>query len=110
MDSDWNFLFQTGIYENLKLTGMDLISNEKLRLKISSVYSYDYPGIISVSMGTNELLRYFIPSSNAYEENKMKVRKIANNMKFLLRYLKIAKNNVEELIQELDVEIERIKG
>jgi hypothetical protein len=44
-DGEWNFVFNTAAFENLKSMGMDVISNDSLRSKISAIYSYEYPDL-----------------------------------------------------------------
>ena len=44
---EWNFILNTSAFENLKSSGMDIISNDSLRNKISSLYSNDYSEIES---------------------------------------------------------------
>ena len=43
---EWNFGLNVAAFENLKSTGLNLISNDSLRLKISSIYSNYYPEIL----------------------------------------------------------------
>lgn len=51
----WIFVFHTTAYENLKSVGVDLITNDSLRLDISSIYSYHYPVALKMQ---NELNRF----------------------------------------------------
>ena len=44
--SEWTFALNVAAFENLKSTGIDLITNDSLRLKISSLYSNSYPEIL----------------------------------------------------------------
>ena len=44
--SEWTFALNVAAFENLKSTGIDLITNDSLRLKISSLYSNSYLEIL----------------------------------------------------------------
>ena len=52
----WNFVFNTAAFENVKSTGIDIISNDELRSKIATIYSYEYRNIRE---GNKTVLIYF---------------------------------------------------
>ena len=44
-NGEWNFVFNTAAFGNLKSMGLDVITNDSLRSKISTLYSYEYPDL-----------------------------------------------------------------
>ena len=53
---EWDFVFNTAAFENIKSIGIDIISDETLRSDISSLYSYNYPNITNVNQN---YIRYY---------------------------------------------------
>jgi len=129
LQGEWNFIFNIATFENLKSTGIDIISNDSLRSKISSLYSGDYPEIIARG---DRVLRYYenqfrpvlddninhydsILSTNDLDELKTNIV-ISNRLRSLssqrLGLLKLAndiKPKVELLINDINKELERIE-
>jgi hypothetical protein len=129
VSSEWNFIFNVATFENLKSTGIDLISNNSLRTKISSLYSNEYPELIARG---DRVLRYYenevrpvlqdnfnlddsLLSKNDLENLKGNIQ-ITNRIKSLYSQrrglLKVAtdiKPMVESLINDIDKELGRMK-
>ena len=53
--NEWNFALNLAAFENLKSTGFNLITNDSLRLKITSMYSNQYPEIM---LRNNRLIQF----------------------------------------------------
>jgi len=53
--NEWNFALNLAAFENLKSTGFNLITNDSLRLKITSIYSNQYPEIM---LRNNRLIQF----------------------------------------------------
>ena len=126
---EWNFIFNVATFENLKSTGIDIISNDSLRTKISSLFSNEYPELIARG---DRVMRYYENhvrpvlqdninlynselSKNDLENLKNNIQ-ITNRTKSLYRQrsglLKIAKGikpKVESLINDIEEELERIE-
>lgn len=127
---EWDFVFNTAAFENIKSTGIDIISNNALRSEISSLYSYSYPNIkevnqnyiryhdlqlspivydtINLSEGTFsprelDFLKQSIPISN-------RLRKIRRQRTFLYTFLlRPVKTKVETAIHDIELELQRLQ-
>ena len=129
LSGEWNFIFNVATYENLKSTGIDIISNDSLRTKISSLYSNEYPELI---IRGDRVIRYSenqvdpvlddninlydsILSKNDLENLKFniqitnRIRSLNSQRKVLLRLVKNIKPKVESLINNINEELERIE-
>jgi len=127
--SEWNFIFNIATFENLKSTGIDIISNDSLRSKISSLYSNEYPELIARG---DRLLRYYEnqlhpvldDNINLYDSilSKNDLDKLKNNTVITNRIISLnlqrigllqiandIKPKVELLINDINKELERIK-
>ena len=128
ISGEWNFIFNVATFENLKSAGIDIISNDSIRTKISSLYSNEYPELIARG---DRVLRYYenhvrpvlqdnfnlydsILSKNDLENWKDNIQ-INNRIISLYRQriglLRMAKNikpKVESLINDINEELERI--
>jgi len=45
ISADWTILLHNSTYEELKIKGLSLISNEELKVKISRLYQFHYPNL-----------------------------------------------------------------
>ncbi|MEM6699478.1 MAG: DUF6090 family protein [Bacteroidota bacterium] len=53
---EWDFVFNTATFENIKSVGINMISNDSLRSKLSYLYSYSYANIREVNQN---YIRYY---------------------------------------------------
>lgn len=127
LTGEWNFIFNVATFENLKSTGIDIISNDSLRAKISSLYSNEYPELIARG---DRVLRYYENHVNPVLDNNINLydsilsKNDLENLKFNIQItnrtrslnsqrrglLKIAmeiKPKVESLINDINKELER---
>jgi hypothetical protein len=127
LSGEWNFIFNVATFENLKSTGIDIISNDSLLTKISSLYSNEYPELIARG---DRVLRYYennvdpvlddninlydsILSKNDLENLKFNIqitnrtRSLNSQRRGLLRIAKEIKPKVESLINDINQELER---
>jgi hypothetical protein len=127
LTGEWNFIFNVATYENLKSTGIDIISNDSLRTTISSLYSNEYPELIARG---DRVLRYYenhvkpvlddninlydsILSKNDLENLKFNIqitnrtRSLNSQRKSLLKMAMEIKPKVESLINDINKELER---
>lgn len=127
LTGEWNFIFNVATYENLKSTGIDIISNDSLRAKISSLYSNEYPELIARG---DRVLRYYenhvdpvlddninlydsILSKNDLENLKFNIqitnrtRSLNSQRRGLLEIAMEIKPKVESLINDINKELER---
>ena len=127
LTGEWNFIFNVATYENLKSTGIDIISNNSLRTKISSLYSNEYPELIARG---DRVLRYYenhvdpvlddninlydsILSKNDLENLKFNIqitnrtRSLNSQRSALLKMAMEIKPKVESLINDINKELER---
>jgi len=127
LTGEWNFIFNVATYENLKSTGIDIISNDSLRAKISSLYSNEYPELITRG---DRVLRYYenhvdpvlddninlydsILSKNDLENLKFNIqitnrtRSLNSQRRGLLKIAMEIKPKVESLINDINKELER---
>ncbi len=129
LSPEWDFVFNMSPYENINSAGIDIITNDSLRSKIASLYSYSYPNIREVNQN---YIRYYdqqitplvyakvILSKTSYtaEEldflsNSIEVRNRLNHLRrrryFLLKQLLIpVQQTIEALIVEIDSELEQL--
>ena len=125
---EWDLIFEIAPYENIKSIGINIISSDSIRSKISKLYSYWYP----VLMNRSNILKqyyseYILPvrhqqlefgkTINTEQINSMKNdQSIKNKLGWLNRlreYLNIYLNKVipvvEQLIVDISSEIHRLK-
>jgi hypothetical protein len=125
---EWNFIFNVATYENLKSTGIDIISNDSLRTKISSLYSNEYPELIArgervLRYYENELRPFLQNNFNLYDSMLSKdevenlrgniqisnrIRSLYSQRNLLLSVAIDIKPKVETLINDIDKELKRI--
>ncbi|NNE32055.1 MAG: hypothetical protein HKN40_06770 [Winogradskyella sp.] len=127
---EWDFVFNTAAFENIKSTGIDIISNDSIRSKISTLYSYSYPNIREVNQN---FIRYhdlqispiiydninlrnnpLTSGELAFLKNSFQIRnrlgRLYRRTSFLhLRLLMPVQENVESLINDIDLELTRLK-
>jgi len=126
---EWNFIFNVATFENLKSTGIDIISNDSLRTKISSLFSNEYPELIARG---DRVMRYYENhvrpvlqdniNLNNSELSKNDLENLKNNIQItnrtkslyrqrsgLLKIVKGIKPKVESLINDIEEELERIE-
>lgn len=129
LSGEWNFIFNIATFENLKSTGIDLISNDSLRSKISSLYSNDYPELIARG---DRVMRYYenhfrpVLHDNVnlndsglskndlnYLKNNIeitnRIRSLNSQRRGLLSIANDLKPKVELLISDINKELERIE-
>ena len=124
----WNIILNKGAFENLKSTGIDIISNDYLRTKISSLYSNGYPEIENRVNMVNQFYAYeFRPilhenmilydSTFSHDDfNDLKNNKQIGNRimeyyalrTWLFARLELIKEKVELIIVDIDKELERL--
>ncbi len=127
LGGEWNFIFNISTFENLKSTGIDVISNDSLRSKISSLYSNEYPELIARG---DRVLRFYenqvrpvlhdnvnlynsILSKNDLDNLKNniqitnRIRSLNSQRRGLLIIAKNIKPKVELLINDINKELER---
>ncbi|AXT19164.1 hypothetical protein D7030_13930 [Flavobacteriaceae bacterium AU392] len=123
--SKWYFVLNLGAYESLKSSGIDIISNDSLRSKISTMYSTHYPENEPKSNVVNNYIDKEIkpilldnfPLSSTNEHNFLtnspkfinRVAGVINVRRTLIETLNRMKPEIEILIQEISKEIDRIK-
>jgi hypothetical protein len=127
---EWDFVFNTAAFENIMSTGIDIISNDSIRSKISSLYSYSYPNIREINQN---YIRYYdqqispvvFDNINLYNETLtpteldflMNSIQISNRLSYLrnhrsflfFRLLLPIQEIVESLINDIDNELGRLK-
>lgn len=126
---EWDFVFNTAAFENIKSSGIDIISNDSIRSRISTLYSYSYPNIREVNQN---YIRYYDlqvspiiydninlrnnPSTSSELDFLTNSIQIANrlyhlhrNRSFLhIRLIIPVQQIVESLINDIDVELNRL--
>ena len=128
--SEWDFVFNTAAFENIKSTGIDIISDETLRSNISSLYSYNYPNIKDVNQNyiryydlqlsplvfdNIDLNKdYFTPMELEFLKQSISIsnrlKHVQSNRKFLYRRLIIpVKEKVETLIHDIELNLQRLQ-
>ncbi|WP_242082433.1 DUF6090 family protein [Aestuariivivens sediminis] len=126
--SEWYFILNKGAYENLKSTGIDIISNDSLRNKISSLYSNGYPELENRDniikqfydnkfrpiLSDNIILYDSILSKDDFDFIKNS-KQIGNRIMrhytlriWLFARIELMKSKVELLISEIDKELEQL--
>jgi len=127
---EWDFVFNTAAFENIKSAGIDIISNDSIRSKISTLYSYSYPNIRDVNQN---YIRYhdleispifydnidlrnnpFTSDELKFLKNSFQIRNrlwnLYNQRSFLQSRLLIpVQKIVESLIDDIDSELRRLK-
>ncbi|WP_228851768.1 DUF6090 family protein [Aegicerativicinus sediminis] len=127
---EWDFVFNTATFENIKSAGIDIISNDTIRSKISSLYSYSYPNIREVNQNQirfndqqltpiiYEILhlesRSFSPSELDFLKNNVHITnllwRLKQNRSFLYERLIITiQQTIESLNKEIDLELKRLQ-
>ena len=123
-----DFVFNTAAFENIKSTGIDIISNDSIRSKISSLHSYSYPNIREVNQN---YIRYYdqqispivfdninlnndtlTPSELDFLKNSIQIsnrlRHLQGRRSFLhIKLLLPIQQIVESLINDIDLELQR---
>lgn len=130
LGNEWNFIFNISPFENLKSIGIDIISNDSIRSKISSLYSDEYPELIArgdrvLRFFENQVRVFLHDNINLSNSNlsKNELDNLKNNIQLTNRFrslfsqriglLNIAKDiepKVELLINEINKELKRIKN
>jgi len=128
---NWHLLLKTVAFENIESIGIDLISNDKLRVKISEMYGFHYKYLIgSQEKYSTHFIEQWQPAWDEVTDNWDKgtiktigeMEAIRNNTKFQSKigssiwhtkrrifFLKKAKPKIEQLIVEIEKEINRLK-
>lgn len=86
---EWDFVFNMGAFENLKSIGMDIVSNDSIRSRISALYSYSYPNIREVNQN---YIRYFDVQVSPLLYSNFK---LSRNQNFTKSELEILKSNIQ---------------
>jgi len=122
---EWNFGLNVAAFENLKSTGLNLISNDSLRLKISSIYSNHYPEILIRSNYLTQFyerefrpilydnLNFINPKLSQSEFDYLKNSKQVSNRiidlygrrKWIQEELNIVIPKLESLLRDIDQEL-----
>ena len=123
---DWFFVFNTAAFENLKSIGMDIITSDSLRSKISILYSYEYLNIKElndrfVGYQTNHVEPLINDKINLFDQvySKSEFQNLLNDnsinsrltelnrrRRFLIStFVEPSKLLVESLIQDIDKEL-----
>ncbi|WP_242156380.1 DUF6090 family protein [Aestuariivivens sediminis] len=125
---EWYFILNKGAFENLKSTGIDIISNDSLRNKIISIYGNDYPEIenrdnVIKQFFDNEFSPLLFDNINFSDStlsqnhfNYLKDNKQIGNRIMRHYFLRIwlftrvneIKSKVELLISDIDKELEEL--
>ena len=123
--NEWNFALNLAAFENLKSTGFNLITNDSLRLKITSIYSNQYPEIMlrnnrliqfterEVRPTLNDNVDLYNATLSQNEFDFLKNNKIISNRIFQLYYLRswmldqlgIIIPELKSLLRDIDKEI-----
>jgi hypothetical protein len=124
---EWNFVFNTAAFENLKSIGMDVISDDSLRSKISAIYSYEY---LDLKERGSRGMRFYENQINPVLNNQINLYKpvfsnddlntlrndtqIRNRLRDLNRWRKLllikankVQNEVELLLSLIEKELDR---
>ena len=128
--SEWDFVFNTAAFENIKSTGIDIISNDSIRSKVSSLYSHSYPNIRAINQNS---IRYhdlqisplifenlnlnstvFTHSELDFLKNSIQIsnrlRKLRWSTTFLQQKLLLPiQQTVASLINDIDLELKRLE-
>jgi len=121
--------FQTSAYESLKSKGLDIISNDSLRIDLSNLYDFEYPRIMAdfsnynihlrnewrpfmlnnfqfkVESNSNQITRYPIDLDKLISDPKME------NILILNRFLANTQaNNLQYVMNELKTIADRIEN
>ncbi|WP_282124791.1 DUF6090 family protein [Algibacter mikhailovii] len=128
--SEWDFVFNTAAFENIKSTGIDIISSDSLRSKISSLYSYSYPNIREVNQNyiryhdlqiTPIIFDNINLNNNPWASSELdflknsiqisnRLRHLQGKRAFLLnRLLFPVQTIIESLINDIDLELKRLE-
>ena len=127
--NEWNFALNLAAFENLKSTGFNLITNDSLRLKITSMYSNQYPEIMlrnnrliqfterEVRPTLNDNVDLYNATLSQNEFDFLKNNKIISNRIFQLYYLRswmldqlgIIIPELKSLLRDIDKEISLIE-
>ena len=114
--TDRNFALNEAAFENLKSTGINLITNDSLRLKITSMYSAKYPEIMlrnnrliqfterEVRPTLNDNVDLYSVTLSQNEFDFLKNNKKISNRMFELYYLR------RWMLEELDIIIPKLKS
>lgn len=122
----WILVINSAAFENLKSTGVDVISNDSLRSKISLLYSYEYPtakeiGQVAYDYFDEQLRPIVIDNVNLYKPklsetelyslkhniqiiNRLPI--LNRSMFFYSRQINDVKAKVESLIEDIDQELD----
>ena len=126
--SEWELLLNEVAFENLKSSGLDLITNDTLRTQISTIYEYYFNNLMSHEKRTQkffseqmepafhrEIKHWKSPKTktelesirrNTYLASVLNSRNLNRRKK--LNWLKITQPKIEELIRNIDQEIQRL--
>ena len=124
----WELLLNEVAFENLKSTGLDLITNDTLRMKIGTMYGYYLNNLMNYEKRTQkyfseqmepafqtEIVQWKSPKTktelesirkNTFLASKLNSRDLNRRKK--LNWLKITQPKIEELIKNIDQEIQRL--
>ena len=124
----WELLLNEVAFDNLKSTGLGLISNDTLRVQISTLYGYYFNNLMIHEKRTQkyfseqmepafqtEIKQWKSPKTkteleiirrNTFLASKLNSRNI--NRRTKLNWLKFTQDKIEELIKNIDLEIQRL--
>ena len=128
---EWDFIFNMAGYENLKSMGMDLISNDLIRSRISTLYSHSYANIREVNQNYIKywdhqvsplIFKNFTLSRDSLTTNELQLLKENNHIKktlshlekrrrwFLNNQLIPIKEELESLTKGIELELEKLNN
>lgn len=125
---DWELLLNEVAFENLKSTGLDLITNDTLRTQITTLYGYYFNNLMIHEKRTQnffsdqmepafqtEIKQWNSPKTktelesirrNTFLASKLNSRDFNRRNKF--NWIRFTKPKIEELIKNIDLEIRRL--
>ena len=126
----WDLVLNTVAFDNLKSTGMDILSNNSIKSKLLTLYGNDYKYVQSLQAEYNKyhydgVTRIMIDNTNAWDYLSDEDKKFLKNNRPLttrmrsersyhlekyLNELKTIKPKSQELILNIKQEIKRLKG
>ena len=126
---EWHFVINTSAFENLKSVGMDQITNDSLRVKISTIYSNVYPQILLTSQRVihfledqlrplindhYKLLQYRTQHDLDYFRSNHpfinRINWLHRDRSWVLKTLNESIPRIEILMKEIDQELKRLES
>lgn len=131
----YGFRFQqrTTAFDNLKIVGIDLVTNDSLKTKLVELFDYSYPRqlrLIDFNSDENNTRPYFLDRINyRYEVNEnnditsipildestfkdpnflREITRSLENVRDVKRRFEILRNSVKELIADIETELKRL--